>query len=153
MISEQSIKKLLEENSDFNEYFFVSVHVSNDNVITIKADTDKGITIDECGEISNKLEALLNRDQEDFELEVSSPGLTEPFKILRQYQKNIGKQVDVLMIDGEKLQGTISKVETETVTIKVTKTEKINGKRTKVETDNTISYADIKSTKLKLTFK
>lgn len=152
MISEQNIRKILEEQPEFAEYFFVSVKVSGDNHIEILADTDKGITIDQCGEISSKLEELLDRDQEDFELEVSSPGLTEPLRVPRQYAKNIGNDVDIVLIDGQKLEGTLTAADSDGVTIKQTITEKVNGKRKKSVVDNTIRFDNIKTTKLKIKF-
>ena len=152
MISEQNIRKRLEEQPEFAEYFFVSVKVSGDNHIEILADTDKGITIDQCGEISSKLEELLDRDQEDFELEVSSPGLTVPLRVPRQYAKNIGNDVDIVLIDGQKLEGTLTAADSDGVTIKQTITEKVNGKRKKSVVDNTIRFDNIKTTKLKIKF-
>jgi len=152
MISEQSIRTILEQEKEFERFFFVSVKVSGDNQITITADTDQGITIDECGAISTKLEELLDRDKEDFELEVSSPGLTEPFKVPRQYAKNIGKTVDIVLIDGEKISGEIISADDAGVTVKQTIVAKVNGKRTKSEVTNTLNFASIKSTKLKLKF-
>ena len=152
MISEQSMRTILEQEKEFERFFFVSVKVSGDNQITITADTDQGITIDECGAISTKLEELLDRDKEDFELEVSSPGLTEPFKVPRQYAKNIGKTVDIVLIDGEKISGEIISADDAGVTVKQTIVAKVNGKRTKSEVTNTLNFASIKSTKLKLKF-
>ncbi|MBO7141918.1 MAG: ribosome assembly cofactor RimP [Bacteroidales bacterium] len=142
----------MEEQPEFAEYFFVSVKVSGDNHIEILADTDKGITIDQCGEISSKLEELLDRDQEDFELEVSSPGLTVPLRVPRQYAKNIGNDVDIVLIDGQKLEGTLTAADSDGVTIKQTITEKVNGKRKKSVVDNTIRFDNIKTTKLKIKF-
>ena len=152
MLSEQDIRKILEENPEFEKYFVVSVKVTGDNKIMIKADTDSGITIDQCGEISTKLEEILDRDAEDFELEVSSPGLTEPLKIPRQYIKNIGKSVDIVFTDGEKISGVITSADPQSVTVKQTITEKIGGKRTKTEIENTINFTSIKTTKLKINF-
>ena len=152
MLSEQDIRKILEENPEFEKYFVVSVKVTGDNKIMIKADTDSGITIDQCGEISTKLEEILDRDAEDFELEVSSPGLTEPLKIPRQYIKNIGKSVDIVLTDGEKISGVITSADQQNVTVKQTITEKIGGKRTKTEIENTINFTSIKTTKLKINF-
>jgi len=135
------------------KFFIVDIKVSKDNVITIKADTDAGITIDECGDLSHAIEGKLDREQEDFELEVSSPGLTEPLRILRQYLKNIGKEVDILMVDGEKIKGTIAGADDNAVTIEETHTERQNGKKVKVAEKNTYNFCDIKQTKLRITFK
>ena len=152
MISEQSILSILEQEKEFEKFFFVSVKVSGDNHITITADTDEGITIDQCGEISSKLEEMLDRDQEDFELEVTSPGLTEPLKVLRQYTKNIGRNVEIVLADGKKIDGELLSANNDGITIKQTITEKVNGKRTKSEVTNTINFAAIKTTKLKIKF-
>ena len=152
MISEQSILSILEQEKEFEKFFFVSVKVSGDNKITITADTDEGITIDQCGEISSKLEEILDRDQEDFELEVTSPGLTEPFKVPRQYAKNIGRCVEIVLADGKKIEGELLSSNDDGITIKQTITEKVNGKRTKSEVTNTINFTAIKTTKLKIKF-
>lgn len=144
---------MIESLPELSKFFIVDIKVSKDNVITIKADTDAGITIDECGDLSHAVEEHLDREQEDFELEVSSPGLTEPLRILRQYIKNIGKEVDILMVDGEKIKGTIAGANETSVTIEETHTEKQNGKKVKVTEQNTYNFCDIKQTKLKITFK
>jgi len=112
-----------------SEFFVVDIKVSKDNMITIKADTDKGITIDECGVLSRAIEESLDREQEDFDLEVSSPGLTEPLKVLRQYLKNIGREVDVEMNDGEKIKGVIAAADDNTLTLDETHTERQGGKK------------------------
>lgn len=144
---------MIESQPELSKFFIVDIKVSKDNVITIKADTDAGITIDECGCLSHAIEEKLDREQEDFELEVSSPGLTEPLRILRQYLKNIGKEVDIVMVDGEKIKGTIVSACDTSVTIEETHTEKQNGKRVKVSTQTPYNFCDIKQTKLKITFK
>ncbi|MCQ2252505.1 MAG: ribosome assembly cofactor RimP [Bacteroidales bacterium] len=153
MISAQNIQQLIESQPELQKFFIVDIKVSKDNVITIKADTDSGITIDECGELSHAIEDKLDREQEDFELEVSSPGLTEPLRILRQYQKNMGKEVEVLMVDGEKVKGTIAQASDATLTINTVVTEKQNGKKVKVTVPQVLNFCDIKMTKLKITFK
>ncbi len=153
MISAQTIQQLIEQDPELQKFFVVDIKVSKDNVITIKADTDAGITIDECGDLSHAIEAKLDREQEDFELEVSSPGLTEPLRILRQYLKNIGKEVDILMVDGEKIKGTIAGADSTAVEIEETHTERQNGKKVKVTEKKSYNFCDIKQTKLKITFK
>ncbi|MBR4267937.1 MAG: ribosome assembly cofactor RimP [Bacteroidales bacterium] len=153
MISAQQVQELFEQAPELSQYFIVDIKVTKDNVISIKADTDAGITIDQCGEISRVLEGLMDREKEDYELEVSSPGLTEPLRITRQYLKNIGKEVDILMNDGEKLKGKIVTADDNGVTIEQSHNEKQNGKKVKVTTQQTLNFIDIKSVKLKITFK
>lgn len=153
MISAQTIQQIIESKPELSEYFVVDIKVSKDNVITIKADTDKGITIDECGVLSHAIEESLDREQEDFDLEVSSPGLTEPLKVLRQYLKNIGREVEVEMNDGEKIKGVIAAADENTLTLDETHTERQGGKKVKISERNTYNFCDIKHTKLKITFK
>ena len=129
------------------------VKVSPNNEISISADTDQGITIDQCGEISRILEENLDRDKEDFDLEVSSPGLSEPFKVLRQYIKNIGKEVDIVTVSGQKKKGRIIAANENGVEIETSRTEKQNGKKVKILEKETLEFSVIKTTKLKITFK
>jgi ribosome maturation factor RimP len=152
MVSAEAIRQLVEENPSLSKFFVVDIKVSKDNCIVVKADTDQGITIDECGELSTAIEASLNRDEEDFDLEVSSPGLAEPLRLPRQYLKNIGREVVVETIDGEKLRGVIAGAGDKSFTLEETHTERQGGKKVKVQVQTPYNYCDIKSTKLKIAF-
>ena len=154
MISEQRIIKIFEDNPEiFGEYFLVEVKVSGDNDISIRIDKDNGLSIDECGQISHQIDTLLNREEEDFNLEVSSPGLTEPFKVTKQYIKNIGHQVEVLTTAGDKIKGVLIAADADGATIEETIIERIGGKKQKTIVKTTLPYGDIKQTKLILSFK
>ena len=104
MIEKTKISYYLTEIIDGTDLFLVDLAVKPSNKIIIELDSFKGITIDECAQVSSSLEAKLNRNVEDFDLEVSSPGLGLPFKVNQQYQKNIGNQVSVLLKSTYKLQ-------------------------------------------------
>jgi ribosome maturation factor RimP len=110
MIEKNHIEKLINEFIKGTGIFLVAVRVSSANKIIVLADTMKGITIDECAAIHRHLEKSLDRDAEDFELQVSSPGLDMPFGVIEQYYKNEGKKVEVLSNDGEKFTGTLKNV-------------------------------------------
>ncbi|MBQ5404768.1 MAG: ribosome assembly cofactor RimP [Bacteroidales bacterium] len=153
MISKELIRELFETLPQLSGYFLTEVKVSPNNEISISADTDQGITIDQCGEISRILEENLDRDKEDFDLEVSSPGLSEPFKVLRQYIKNIGKEVDIVTVSGQKKKGRIIAADENGVEIETSRTEKQNGKKVKILEKETLEFSVIKTTKLKITFK
>ena len=153
MISKEQVRELFETLPELSQYFLTEVKVSPNNEISVSADTDTGITIDQCGEISRILEEHFDRDKEDFELEVSSPGLSEPLKVLRQYIKNIGKEVDIVTVTGEKKKGRIVSASDNGVEILSERTEKQNGKRVKVTEKETLEFSQIKTTKLKITFK
>ncbi len=154
MISAQTVRQIVESNPGLSEKFFiVDVKVSKDNDIVVKADTDAGITIDECGELSAAIEGSLDRDAEDYDLEVSSPGLSEPLRLPRQYRKNIGKDIDMEMPDGEKLHGKIAEAAGESFVLETAHTERQGGKKVTVTERNTYKYCDVKYVKLKITFK
>ena len=153
MISEANITKLVEEKIAGTEIFIVEVSVSSSNKIMVLVDTNAGITVEECISISRFLENSLDRDAEDFELEVSSPGLSQPFKVFRQYVKNIGRDVAVLTKANEKLKGKLisakeNGIELETTVIR--KTDK--KKKVKEQEIITLGFDQIKSTKVVISF-
>ncbi len=149
MIKETTIRELVEAKLKDTSLFLVEVKVRTGNRIVVFADGETGITIDDCVDISRYIESKLDRDVEDFELEVSSPGILQPFKVEKQYIKNIGKQVQVLMKDGIKKNGTLLSVDNKSISIE--EKTKIKGKVNVAIT--TILFSDIKNTKLLITFK
>ena len=153
MISAQRVKDLFEQTPELSRYFIVEVKASENKEIFVSVDTDSGITIDECGEISRIIDEKLNRDVEDFDLEVSSPGLSEPFKVLRQYVKYTGKNVEIVLIGGEKLSGKLLSVSQNGITVETERKEKQNKKTVKIKENRNLNFCDIKTTKLKITFK
>jgi len=110
MIEKDRIEKLVNEFIKGTGIFLVSVKTSSANRITVLVDTLKDITIDECASIHRHIEKSLDRNIEDFELQVSSPGLDMPFGVIEQYYKNEGKKVEVTDNDGEKFSGTLKNV-------------------------------------------
>jgi ribosome maturation factor RimP len=137
------------ENSTF---FLVDVSVSQQNRISVAVDSMQGITIYECAEISRKIEALLNREAEDYELEVSSPGLTQPFKVIEQYRKHIGKEIEILRKDGQKLKGILTSLATNGINLQAQQTIKEGGKKKRILADEFIEFEIIKHTKLVIKF-
>jgi ribosome maturation factor RimP len=110
MIEKDKIQRLTEEFIQGTDLFLVTVKVSSANRITVLADKKEGITIDECAAIHRHLEKNLDRDVEDFELQVSSPGLDLPFGVIEQYQKNEGKKIEVVDNEGSKYAGKLKNV-------------------------------------------
>ena len=110
MIEKQKIEGLVEEFVRGTGLFLVSVKVSNANRIIVLADKNEGITIDECAAIHRHIENGLDRDIEDFELQVSSPGLDLPFGVIEQYYKNENRKVEVVDNDGSKYTGRLKNV-------------------------------------------
>ncbi|MCQ2056904.1 MAG: ribosome assembly cofactor RimP [Bacteroidaceae bacterium] len=108
MIEKQTVGAITEEWLKTKEgYFLVDVEVSKDNVIVIEIDNRDGVWIDDCVELSRFIESKLDRDVEDYELEVGSAGIGQPFKVLQQYLNHIGQEVEVLPKSGSKFTGTL----------------------------------------------
>ena len=143
MISEQLIKDLTTLHLEGTDRFAVSVAVRSDNRIRVFIDSDTHVLIEHCIELSKFIESQLNREIEDFELNVSSSGLDQPYKLSRQYIKNIGREVSVLLKDNSKIEGALQTADEEGFSVKeVTKVKKVI-----VETTHKFLYSDIKETK------
>ena len=110
MIEKQKIQGLVNEFVRGTGLFLVSVKVSNANRIIVLADKNEGITIDECAAIHRHIENGLDRDKEDFELQVSSPGLDMPFVVMEQYYNNEGRKIEVTDNEGSKFIGNLKNV-------------------------------------------
>jgi len=110
MIEKNKIEEIVKEFIRGTDLFLVSVKVSSGNRITVLADKNSGITIDECVSVHRHIENNFNRDEVDFELQVSSPGLDTPFMVIEQYLKNEGKKVEVTDNDGTKFTGILKNV-------------------------------------------
>ena len=137
------------------EYFLVDVSVSADNCVSVEIDHADGVWIEDCVQLSKHIEANLSREEEDYELEVGSAGLGQPFKVLQQYIIHIGKEVEVLSKAGKKFKGTLLRADEQEFVIAVSKKEKVEGsKRPRiVEEETTFSYGDVKYTKYIINFK
>ncbi len=146
---EREVSKILADTPD---HFLVEVKLLPHNKIQVFADADTGIKIEKCVRISRALEQVLDTEKwlgEDYTLEVSSPGMDAPLKVLRQFNRRIGREVEVLKHDGVKTEGILTGVDENQLTLETQK--KINKKETVTETVN-IPFTQIKHTKLKLNF-
>jgi len=154
MITIDIIKKLADEKLAEGTNFIVDISVKPGNKITVLLDNDKGVSIADCVAMSRHIEFNLDREKDDFELNVMSPGLSEPFKILRQYQKNIGKYVDVITKENKKLTGKILTATEEGILLETKSKEKVEGKKGKQEIINNIqlTFNQIKETKVVILF-
>ena len=150
MIEKQKIQGLVEEFIKVTGLFLVAVKVSNANRITVLADKNEGITIDECAAIHRHIENGLDRDKEDFELQVSSPGLDMPFAVIEQYFKNEGKKVEVVDNEGSKYAGKLKNITTGGFELEAEK--KMKGRAIELK-DMSFNFEQIKSTRVILTIK
>ena len=119
MITGENITDLVMQHIGGTDIFLVEVLVKPGNAIMVHVDKPEGISIDECVKISRYLNENLDRDVEDYSLEVSSPGLSGAFKVKQQYEKNLGRDIEVLYTDGIKVKGKLKKVSDEGIILNV----------------------------------
>ena len=155
MLDKNVVTRIVEEWLEDKDYFLVDITVSPDDKIVVEIDHAEGVWIDDCVELSRYIESKLNREEEDYELEVGSAGIGQPFKVLKQYQIHIGKDVEVLTKDGKKWVGVLTDVNEQNFTVIIEKKVKPEGaKRPKlVEEAVTFTYDEIKYTKYLISFK
>lgn len=157
MIDAQMIRTKLEEELEGSGNYLVDLKVSSANKILIEVDNNEHLSIEDCINISRYVEHdLLDRDQEDFELEVTSPGLDKPFKVFRQYEKNIGREVSINFVDESraKLKGLLKEVGNNSIVVETKHKERLEGKKKKVWVIQThdINFDEIKATKVVISF-
>ena len=154
MISKDKVREIVEEWLADKEYFLVDVSVSADNCISVEIDHAAGVWIEDCVLLSKHVEANLDRDVEDYELEVGSAGIGQPFKVLQQYINHIGKEVEVLAKDGKKYRGVLARAEESDFSVTVQVKEKPEGAKRPVLVDKEYAwkYDEIKYTKYLINF-
>jgi ribosome maturation factor RimP len=155
MIDKQNVKGIVEEWLQDKEYFLVDVEISNDNKIVVEIDHADGVWIEDCVELSRFIEDRLNRDKEDFELEVGSAGIGQPFKVVQQYENHIGKEVEVLTADGKKVKGILKSVDAPAFVVTTQEKTKVEGKKRPElrDVDHSFSMDEVKYTKYLINFK
>ena len=155
MIEKKTVSQIVEEWLEGKDYFLVEVTVSPDDKIVVEIDHAEGVWIEDCVELSRFIESKLNREEEDYELEVGSAGFGQPFKVLQQYYNHVGSDVEVLTKDGRKLTGVLKDADEEKFVVAVQKKVKVEGaKRPKLmEEDEIFRYDEIKYTKYLISFK
>ena len=155
MIDKNVVKKLVDEWLQDQEYFLVDIEISPDNRIVVEIDHADGVWIEDCVALSRYIEERLSRDDEDYELEVGSAGLGQPFKVPQQYINFVGKEVEVLDADGIKVKGILKAVDGNDFTVGVEEKVKVEGKKRpiKMEVDHVYQMDKVKYTKYIISFK
>ncbi len=157
MIDKNVIKTTVEEWLGQNEYYLVDVEMTPDDRIVIEIDHADGVWIEDCADLSRFLQEKLGEELGDYELEVGSAGIGQPFKVLQQYRNHIGKEVEVLQQDGLKFQGILKEVNEEGTHFVVSVKEKqhVEGKKRPVivDVDKTFAISEVKYCKYLLAFK
>jgi ribosome maturation factor RimP len=158
MINKEKVIALVEErmNELNNGLYIVELTISSANSIHVEIDKIVGgVTVTDCVSVSRNVEHNLDRDEEDFELHVSSAGLDKPLRHINQYIKNIGRRVEIVRKDGEKLEGEIIKITDDTMIIKDQVSKQIENKKKKVlvEEVTEVHFSDVKESKIVISFK
>ena len=154
-IDKNVVKSLAEEWLKDKEYFLVDVDVTPDDRIVVEIDHADGVWIEDCAELSRYIESHLSRDVEDYELEVGSAGLGQPFKVAQQYVNCIGKKVEVLTAEGKKVRGILKSVDGTKFVVTVKEKVKVEGKKRPqmMDVDYTFDMNEVKYTKYQISFK
>ena len=155
MIDKNVVTRIVEEWLEGKDYFLVDLSVSQDDKIVVEIDHAEGVWIEDCVELSKFIESKLNRDSEDFELEVGSAGLGQPFKVLQQYKNHIGKMVEMMTAEGTKLKGVLKEADEKGIVISLEKKITPEGAKRpkKMIVDESYSFEQIKYTKYLISFK
>ena len=155
MIDKNIVKRLVDEWLEGKEYFIVDIQISPESKIVVEIDHADGVWIEDCVELSKFIEEYLSRDEEDYELEVGSAGLGQPFKVPQQYINFIGKEVEVLDQDGIKVKGILKSVDGNKFIVSVNEKVRVEGKKrpVKMDVDHEYDMNEVKYTKYLISFK
>ncbi len=155
MIDKNAVKAAVEQWLQGNDYFLVDVVMGPDDRIVVEIDHNDGVWIEDCAELSRFLQDRLGDELGNYELEVGSAGIGQPFKVPQQYMNHIGKEVEVLGADGKKVQGVLTAVSGTGFTVTVREKQKVEGKKRPVMADveKAFDMNGVKYTKYLLNFK
>lgn len=154
-MNKELVKQLITEAVADNEsLFLLDWSISTDNGIEVIVDGDEGLPLSEVVRISRHIEHNLDREEADFSLKVMSPGATEPLKVLRQFQKNKGRKLKVRLNDGSEVEGTMTEVTEESITLewKAREPKPIGKGKHTVEKKQEIAYSDIVEARVVIIF-
>ena len=156
MITKETLKTLVEEWLAKGDYFLVDIQMDGgDDRIVIEIDHADGVWIEDCAELSRFLQEKLGEELGDYELEVGSAGLGQPFKVAQQYVNHVGDNIEVMDATGKKMTGVLKSVDGRQFVMTTQEKQIPEGKKrpVKVEVDKTFSMDEVKSTKYLLNFK
>lgn len=155
MIDKKVVVTAVEEWLKDNDYFLVDVMFAEGDKIVVEIDHADGVWIEDCAELSRFLLEKLGEELGEYELEVGSAGIGQPFKVQQQYVNYIGEEVEVLDLEGKKITGVLKSVDGENFVVTVTEKQKLEGKKrpVMVEVDKTFNMKQVKYTKYLLNFK
>lgn len=148
---ETLLNQCLAEREDL---FLIDLKISPSDDVTVIIDGDHGVSVQDCLDVSRAIEFNMDREAHDFSLQVMSAGLSEPLTLVRQFKKNIGRDLDVLLNDSSKIEGELSKVEEDKITLilRYRKPKEVGKGKVDVEEEREVLYSDIKKALVALKF-
>jgi ribosome maturation factor RimP len=148
---EKLLAQALEENPSL---FLIDMSISTANQIRIIIDGDTGVSVEDCMAVSRAIEHNLDREEEDFSLEVSSAGISQPLTLPRQYKKNIGRKLAIKTKEGEKLEGTLVRATDSNCELhwKAREPKPVGKGKITVEKQVVVPFSDIEEATVKITF-
>jgi ribosome maturation factor RimP len=155
LITENTIRALIGAKIEGTDYYILSLDINPGNAIVVEMESSGPVSIEDCVAISRAIEHNLDRETEDFSLQVSSPGLDKPLRDHRQYVKNIGRSLKVRLADDQELEGELRNADQEKIILFTQRKEKVEGKKKKVvvEEELVLNYPQIKQARIKINFK
>jgi len=155
MIAVKTVEELIYKSIEDTSIFLISCEVRSGNSIKVLIDNMNNTSVEDCMLVSRGIEHNLDREEEDFELSVSSPGLSEPFSVHKQYVKNKGRRVKVKNLEGKVTEGELAEVTEEHILLTDKVKERIEGRKSKqwVDKEFKILFNEIKETKVVISFK
>ena len=148
---EELLNDFLKEREDL---FLIDLKISAGDDVTVILDGDNGVSLQDCLDASRAIEFNMDREEHDFSLQVMSAGLSEPLSTPRQYRKNLGRTLDILMNDSSKIEGELSKVDDDkiTLTLKYRKPKEVGKGKVDVVEEKEIPYSEIKKALVAIKF-
>ncbi len=154
MLEKDKIVQLVEDHLADTSLFLVEVRVASGNQVSVFLDGDEGVPISSCAEVSKLIESTFDRDIEDYELEVSSVGVSKPLIMPRQFRKNVGREIIYVNEEGQKIKGKLLGADDEGFTIeKELPKKKRKDKEPQEDPIQTIPYTKAKEVKVQVSFK
>jgi ribosome maturation factor RimP len=153
MVTEARVRQSLERHLEGTTHFVVDVAVRPGPKVVVEVDNDKAITLEELARLNKAVRDDLGADADDCELQFSSPGMGRPFKVARQYQKHIGRLVELVLADGNTVQGQLVDLADEQLSLRIQHPSKVKGRLPKLDDEVTLfPLTGIKATKAIIKF-
>jgi ribosome maturation factor RimP len=149
MVRQEEVVRIVEDLLEGTGKYLVEVLIQPANRITVYFDGDQNVSISDCQLLSRQIEEKLDKEPENFELNVSSPGLDRPIRLHRQYQKRIGRELEIVLLTGERVTGILVRADEKSVELEHPVR---NPKKETLRPNSVISFDNIKSAKNIISF-